>query len=84
MIRTTTRVIQAGAEVLRQQQGGQAGQGEGQGARQGAGHAAGQGSGQRAGQAAGREQHPSKSPWLPGDPGASVMFFKVAMSVYFL
>ena len=66
-MRTTINVVQGGAEVLRQQQG--------QGARQGAGHAAGQGSGQRAGQAAGREQHPSKSPGLPGDPGASVMFF---------
>ena len=42
VIRTTTRVIQGGAKVLRQQ-GGQAGQGEGQGARQGAGQAAGQG-----------------------------------------
>ena len=61
VIRTTTRVIQGGAEVLRQQ-GGQAGQGEGQGARQGAGQAAGQGAGQRAGQAAGQGAAPQQEP----------------------
>ena len=48
MIRTTTRVIQGGAEVLRQQ-GGQTGQGAGAGQGAGGGQAAGAGQAARQG-----------------------------------
>lgn len=48
IVRTTTSVIQGGAEVLRQQQGQGAWQRAGQGAGQGGGYGAGQGAGQEA------------------------------------
>ena len=55
VIRTTTRVIQGGAEVLREQEG-QADQGGGQAARQEAGQVAAAAGGQRARQGAAPEQ----------------------------
>ena len=57
VIRTTTTVIQGGAEVLREQ-GGQADQGGERGGRQGAGQRAGQGAGLEAGQGAAPQQGP--------------------------
>ena len=65
VIRTTTTVIQGGAEVLRQQEGGEgqvAGQAARQGAGQGAGQPAGQGARQPAGQGAGLGAPTSQGP----------------------
>ena len=61
VIRTTTTVIQGGAEVLRGQ-GGQADQGGGWAARQGARQAAGQAAEQAAGQGAGQGAAPQPEP----------------------
>ena len=61
MIRTTTTVIQGGAEVLRGQ-GGQADQGGEWAARQGARQAAGQAAEQAAGQGAGQGAAPQPEP----------------------
>ena len=58
IVRTTSTVIQGGAEVLRQQQG----QGARQAAMQGAGHGAEQGEGYGAGQGAGQEAAAAE-PW---------------------
>ena len=55
IVRTTTRVIQGGAEVLRQQQGQAADGGAGLGAGQGAGLRAGQGAVLGAGQGSRQE-----------------------------
>jgi hypothetical protein len=65
VIRTTTSVIQGGAEVLRQQEGGEgqvAGKAARQGAGQGAGQPAGQGARQPAGQGAGLGAPTSREP----------------------